>query len=157
NSNKLISLSNDIYQASSDYFTTGYTGPPVQTFTHLVKIGDQIGNFYGFKVVDIGSDPNDAENYGQWSYEGKNGERINYSDLGTLFEDEQEIGDGYPKYYESSIINFDYNNWDLSNTKRGAFKYQVANCQRMMYENPTFSQYYLLKTAFDPVFGKALL
>lgn len=157
NSNKLISLSNDIYQASSDYFTTGYTGPPVQTFTHLVKIGDQIGNFYGFKVVDIGSDPNDPENYGQWIYEGKNGERINYSDFGHSFEDKQVIGNGLPKYYASWINNFAYKNWDLSITQRGAFKFQVANFQRMMYENPTFSQYNLLKTAFDPVFGKALL
>lgn len=157
NSNKLISLSNDIYQASSDYFTTGYTGPPVQTFTHLVKIGDQIGNFYGFKVVDIGNDPNDEANYGQWIYEGHNGERVNYSDFGHSFEDKKVIGNGLPKYYASWTNNIAYKNWDLSITQRGAFKFQVANLQRMMYENPTFSQYNLLKTAFDPVFGKTLL
>jgi hypothetical protein len=29
--------------------------------------------------------------------------------------------------------------------------------QRMMYENPTYIQYNLLKSAFDPVFGKTLL
>lgn len=157
NSNKLSSLSNDIYQASSDYFTTGYTGPPVQTFTHLVKVGDPIGNFYGFKVVDIGNDPNDEANYGQWIYEGENGELISYSDFGHSFEDKKVLGNGLPKYYASWINNFHYKNWDLSITQRGAFKFQVANFQRMMYENPTFNQYNLLESAFDPVYGKTQL
>jgi hypothetical protein len=157
NSNKLVSLSNDLYQASSDYFTTGYTGPPVQTFTHIVKVGEPVGNFYGFKVVDIGNDPNDAANYGQWIYETKNGERANYSDFKHSFEDKQVIGNGLPKYYASWVNNFKYKNWDLSITQRGAFKFQVANMQRMMYENPTYSQYNLLRNAFDPVYGKTQL
>lgn len=157
NTNKLVSLSNDIYQASSDYFTTGYTGPPVQTFTHIVKVGEPIGNFYGFKVVDIGNDPEEPENYGQWVYEGSDGERIKYSDFTHSFDDKQVIGNGLPKYYAGWTNNFRYKNWDLSISQRGAFKFQVANFQRMMYENPTYTQYNLLQSAFDPVFGETQL
>jgi TonB-linked SusC/RagA family outer membrane protein len=157
NTNKLESLSNDLYQASSDYFTTGYTGPPVQTFTHIVKVGEPIGNFYGFKVIDIGDDPNDVANYGQWVYEGSDGNPVNYIDFTHSFSDKKVIGNGLPKYYLGLNNNFQYKNWDLSITQRGAFKFQIANFQRMMYENPTFTQYNLLNSAFDKVYGKALL
>ncbi|MBN2175657.1 MAG: SusC/RagA family TonB-linked outer membrane protein, partial [Bacteroidales bacterium] len=157
NSNKLVSLSNDIYQASSDYFTTGYTGPPVQTFTHIVRVGESIGNFYGFKVIDITDDQNDVANYGQWVYEGADGEPVKYTDFTHSFGDKKVIGNGLPKYYAGWTNDFRYKNWDLSITQRGAFKFQVANFQRMMYENPTYTQYNLLKNAFDPVFGKTQL
>ncbi|MFY9152954.1 MAG: SusC/RagA family TonB-linked outer membrane protein [Prolixibacteraceae bacterium] len=157
NSNKLISLTNDIYKTSSDYFTTGYTGPPVQTFTHIVKVGEPIGNFYGFKVIGIGDDPTDVANYGQWIYEGENGEAVKYSDFKHSFGDKKVIGNGLPKYYAGWINNFRYKNWDLSISQRGAFKFQVANFQRMMYENPTYTQYNLLRSAFSPVFGKTQL
>jgi len=157
NKNKLVSLSNDLYQVSTDYFTTGYTGPPVQTFTHIVKIGDEIGNFYGFKVIDICDDENDMANYGQWIYEDADGNAVKYSDFKHSFEDKKVIGNGLPNYYIGWSNNFRYKNWDLSITMRGAFDFQIANMQRMMYENPTYIQYNLLKSAFDPVFGKTLL
>ncbi len=157
NANKLISLTNDVYKTSSDYFTTGYTGPPVQTFTHIVKVGEPIGNFYGFKVIGIGDDPTDVANYGQWIYEGENGEAVKYADFKHSFSDKKVIGNGLPKYYAGWINNFRYKNWDLSISQRGAFKFQVANFQRMMYENPTYTQYNLLRSAFIPVFGKTQL
>jgi len=157
NSNKLVSLSNDIYKASSDYFTTGYTGPPVQTFTHIVKVGDPIGNFYGFKVIGIGDDKTDVANYGQWIYEGADGKAVKYSDFKHSFGDKKVLGNGLPKYYAGWVNNFRYKNWDLSISQRGAFKFQVANMSRMMYENPTYTQYNLLRTAFNPVFGKTQL
>lgn len=157
NSNKLVSLTNDVYKTSSDYFTTGYTGPPVQTFTHIVKVGEPIGNFYGFKVIGIGEDATDVANYGQWIYEGADGEAVKYKDFTHSFGDKKVIGNGLPKYYAGWVNNFRYKNLDLSISQRGAFKFQVANFQRMMYENPTYTQYNLLKTAFDPLFGKTQL
>jgi len=157
NANKLISLTNDVYKASSDYFTTGYTGAPVQTFTHIVKVGEPIGNFYGFKVIGIGDDKTDVANYGQWIYEGADGSAVKYSDFKHSFGDKKVLGNGLPKYYAGWVNNFRYKNWDLSISQRGAFKFQIANFSRMMYENPTFSQFNLLKTAFDPVFGKTQL
>ena len=157
NTNKLISLNNSIYQNSSDYFTTGYTGPPVQTFTNIVKVGEPIGNFYGFKVIGIDDDKSDVANYGQWIYEGADGKPVKYSDFGHSFEDKKVIGNGLPKFYAGWTNRFNYKNWDLSITQRGAFKFQVANLSRMMYENPTYTQYNLLKSAFNNVYGKTLL
>ena len=157
NTNKLVSLSNDIYVNSSNYFTTGYTGPPVQTFTHIVRVGEPIGNFYGFKVIDICDDKNDVANYGQWIYEGADGAPVKYSDFKHSFEDKKVLGNGLPKFYAGWTNRVKYKNWDLNITQRGAFKFQVANFSRMMYDNPTYTQYNLLKSAFDKVYGKALL
>jgi TonB-linked SusC/RagA family outer membrane protein len=157
NTNKLVSLTNSIYTTSSDYFTTGYTGPPAQTFTHIVKVGEPLGNFYGFKVIDICNDKSDVANYGQWIYEGADGKPVKYSDFKHSFGDKKVLGNGLPKYYAGWTNRFRYKNWDLSITQRGAFKFQVANMSRLMYENPTYTQYNLLKSAFDKVYGKALL
>ena len=157
NSNKLKSLSNDLYKTSTDYIRVGAIFPPIQTFSHLLKVGGSVGDFYGYKVVGIGDDPSDAANYGQWIYEGQDGKPVNYSSFGHSFEDKKVIGNGLPKYYLSWNNNFQYKNWDLAITQRGAFKFQIANLQRMMFENPTQAQYNLLKDAYDPVFGKAVL
>lgn len=157
NSNKLKSLSNDLYKTSTDYVRVGAIFPPIQTFSHLLRVGGSVGDFYGYKVIDIGNDPNDAANYGQWVYEGQDGKPVQYSNFGHSFEDKKVIGNGLPKYYLAWNNNFQYKNWDLAITQRGAFKFQVANLQRMMFENPTQAQYNLLKNAFDPVFGKTVL
>ncbi|SFQ49565.1 SusC/RagA family TonB-linked outer membrane protein [Parafilimonas terrae] len=150
NSNKLISLSNDLYKATSDYFTTGYTGEPIQTFTHIVYIGKGIGDFYGFKVTGL-------DDNGKWIYEGQDGKPVNYDDFAHSFEDKKVIGNGLPKYYAGWNNNFKYKAFDLSITMRGAFKYQVLNYQRMYYENPTLQNYNRLKSAYDKPYGKALL
>lgn len=157
NSNKLKSLSNDLYQTSTDYLRVGAIFPPIQTFSHLLRVGGSVGDFYGYKVVDIGNDPSDVANYGQWVYEGQDGNPVKYSDFGHAFEDKKVIGNGLPKYYLSWNNSFQYKNWDLGITQRGAFKFHVANLQRMMFENPTQAQYNLLKNAYDPVYGKAVL
>ena len=157
NTNKLVKLSNDIYKQSTDYLRVGAIFPPIQTFSHLLKVGGPVGDFYGFKVIDIGNDPSDAANYGQWVYEGADGNPVKYSDFKHAFEDKKVIGNGLPKFYAGWNNSFKYKNWDLSITQRGAFKFQVANLQRMMFENPTQSQYNVLTTAYDKVFGKTQL
>jgi len=157
NTNKLISLSNDLYKTSTNYLQVGAIFPPIQTFSHLLKVGGPVGDFYGFKVTDIGNDPSDAANYGQWVYEGSDGKPVKYSDLTHSFGDKRVIGNGLPKYYAGWNNNFRYKKWDLSITQRGAFKFQVANLQRMMLENPTQIQYNVLKSAFDKVYGKTQL
>lgn len=57
NSNKLISLSGSIFKSDYDYFNTGtveYSGQVADS--HRVQVGESIGNFYGFKVVDVDSE-----------------------------------------------------------------------------------------------------
>jgi TonB-linked SusC/RagA family outer membrane protein len=150
NSNKLVSLSNDLYQTTNDYFTTGGTGEPIQTFTNIVFIGQGIGDFYGFKVVDI-----DAN--GKWIYENPSGERVSYENFAHSFEDKQVLGNGLPKYYAGWNNNVRYKRFDAGVTMRGAFKYQILNFQRMYFENPSIVNYNRLKSSTDPVYGKALL
>jgi len=157
NKNKLVSLSSDLYKLSTDYLQVGSIFPPIQTFSHLLRVGGPVGDFYGYKVIDIGNDPDDAANYGQWVYEGVDGNPVKYSDFTHSFEDKKVIGNGLPKFYLGWNNNFRYKNLDLSITQRGAFGFQVANLTRMMFENPQMMQYNVLTTAFDDVYGKTKL
>lgn len=150
NTNKLVDLSNDLYKLTNNYFTTGGTGEPIQTFTHIVEVGKNIGNFYGFKVIDVTSD-------GKWIYEGKDGKPVEYKDFSHAFEDKKVLGNGLPKYYAGWNNNFRYKNFDLAVTMRGAFGYQILNFQRMYYENTNIQQYNRLKSAYDKIYGKAVL
>ena len=150
NSNKLVSLSNDLYQATQEYFTTGYTGEPIQTFTHRVDVGNKIGNFYGFKVIDV-----DAE--GKWIYEDKDGNAVPYDKFTHDFKDKKVLGNGLPKLYAGWNNNLRYKNFDFSVTMRGAFGYQILNFERMYLENTKTVQYNRLASAYDKVFGKAVL
>jgi TonB-linked SusC/RagA family outer membrane protein len=150
NTNKLVSLSNDLYKATNNYFTTGSTGEPIQTFTNIVTVGRNIGDLYGFKVVDISDD-------GKWIYEGRDGKPVAYANYQHAFEDKRVLGNGLPRYYGGWNNHFRYKNFDLNVTMRGAFKYQILNVQRMYYENTGLQQYNRMKSAYDKVFGKAVL
>lgn len=147
NANKLVSISNEQYQTTNDFFNVGYTGEPIQTYTHRVQVGERIGNFYGYKVIDVTED-------GRWIYEGADGEPTTEKGGDPA---KQVLGNGLPKYYAGWNNNFRYKNLDLSVTMRGAFAYQILNFQRMYYENPGITQYNQLKSAHDAVFGKVKL
>jgi len=148
NRNKLVSLSNEQFQTTNDFFYSGHTGEPIQQTTHIVKIGDQIGNFYGWKSVDI----TDA---GIWIIENKDGENIPIT--ASTQDDRKVLGNGLPKHYLGWNNSVRYKNFDLEVNMRGAFGFQILNFQRMYYENPRIFQYNMLETAFDNVYGKARL
>jgi len=146
NSNKLVSLSNNLYKTTVDYFDAGYTGEPVQQSTHRIQVGKPIGNFYGYKVVDITSD-------GKWVYRTKDGKTTLDKDANN----KEILGNGIPKYYAGWNNTFRYKSLDLSISMRGAFGYSILNFQRMYYEDPTVTQYNSLRSAYNKVFGKAVL
>jgi len=151
NSNKLEGL-NGRFKSQSDYFDTGsvnYEG--MTTSSHRVQVGQPIGNFYGFKVVDV-----DAN--GKWIYLDKNNKRVNYDDFTHDPTDRRVIGNGIPKWYLSWINSFRYKDFDLSINIRGAFGFQVVNEARMNFEG-TQNGYAdnRLASVNDKVFGKALL
>ena len=150
NSNKLVSLSNDLYKLETNYFTAGHTGVPIQTHTHLVEIGDEIGNFHGYNVTDISED-------GYWIYENKDGETVAYDDFSRSFDDKQIIGNGIPDFHAGWNNTVHYKNFDFGVTMRGSFKFQIINYQRMYYENTGDERYNRLKSAYEPVFGKTVL
>lgn len=152
NSNKLISLSGSIFKSDYDYFNTGtveYSGQVADS--HRVQVGESIGNFYGFKVVDVDSE-------GRWIYEDRNGELVNYKDFTHAPEDKHVIGNGLPKWYAGWNNTLRYKNFDLNVTMRGAFGFQIINGGRMNYENVKTSRFEnRLKSVNDLVFGKHTL
>jgi len=151
NDNRLVSLSNELFRTTSNYFTAGGTGEPVQDVTHRIDIGGPIGNFWGYKSVDI-----DAN--GLWIIEGLDGKPKPYAQ--AKIEDKQKLGNGLPKYYLGLNNTFSYKNLDLSILMRGAFGFQILNFQRMFYENSQpqiLGNYNVLASAFENVYGKTLL
>ena len=152
NSNKLISLSGSIFKSDYDYFNTGtveYSGQVADS--HRVQVGESIGNFYGFKVVDVDSE-------GRWIYEDRNGELVNDKDFTHAPEDKHVIGNGLPKWYAGWNNTLRYKNFDLNVTMRGAFGFQIINGGRMNYENVKNSRFEnRLKSVNDLVFGKHTL
>jgi hypothetical protein len=151
NSNTLVSLSNNQFRTTANFFTAGGTGEPVQDYTHRVDIGGPIGNFHGYKSVDI-----DAN--GLWIIEGADGKPKPYTQARQ--EDKQILGNGLPKYYAGWNNSVRYKNWDLSVLMRGAFDFQILNFQRMFYENSQpqiLGNYNVLKSAFDNVYNKTRL
>ncbi|MEX1184389.1 MAG: SusC/RagA family TonB-linked outer membrane protein [Gemmatimonadota bacterium] len=158
NTNKLVSLSNDVYN-TNDCFTNGNTGAPIQQSTHRVCVGEPIGNFYGFKSIDIDDD-------GVWIVERPD----EFDDDGNLVQaahpisiediteaDRQFLGNGLPKYYFGWNNTAQVGNFDLSVNMRGAAGFQILNFERMFYENPNLTAYNMLRTAFDPIYGKRTL
>lgn len=148
NSNVLTSLSNDSF-ISSGYSDQGSTGEPLQQSTHRIQEGQPIGNFYGYKAIDI-------DDTGHWIIEGKDGQPKSVND--AVPEDKQVIGNGLPKHYLNFNNSFTYKGFDLSITMRGAFGYDILNMPRLQYGAPSMlSRGNVLKEAFEPKFGKVAL
>lgn len=150
NKNKLVTLSNELYESSTGYINDGVTGEPIQTYTHRLKVGGAVGEFYGFKVVDI----TDA---GRWVYLDKEGQQVESEDFERTDENKMVLGNGLPKFYAGWNHTFRYKNLDLGITMRGAFGFQILNFDRMYLENTKTTQYNRLRSAYDKVFGKAVL
>ena len=148
NANKLVSLQNDEFQTSTDWFSAGHTGEPIQTSTHRVKEGWPIGNLYGLKSIGIDND-------GKWVVE-----RLRYDAEGNVASkyydyaanagqsDWQILGNGVPDFFANFNNTFRYKGFDLNITMRGAFGHQILNYQKMYYGNPTIL-YNVLNCAFD--------
>lgn len=146
NKNKLVSLSDNNFQLASGYFDTGSTGEPIQQSISRVQIGQPIGNFWGFKSIDV-------DEAGHWIIEGKDGKPKPIAEQQA--DDKQIIGNGLPKHYLSWNNSFTYKAFDLNIVMRGAFGFQILNTPRMFYEAPVMlTRGNLLSSAYDKVYGK---
>jgi TonB-linked SusC/RagA family outer membrane protein len=145
NDNLLVTLANDTFQPQSDCFYTGATGEPIQVSTNRVCVGQPIGNFFGWKSVDI-------DTAGEWIIQKNDGTRIPIRQATS--NDRMVLGNGLPKQYAAWNNNVRYKSFDFDVNMRGAFKFQLLNYQRMYYENPKITQYNMLRSAFDNVYGK---
>ena len=145
NKNKLLSLSNTLFQTTVDYIQAGATGEPIQEATHRNYIGQPIGTFYGYKSVDIAADST-------WIIQSKDGKPISIKNSSPA--DKTILGNGIPKYIVGWNNSFRYRQFDAAINIRGAFGFQILNFQKLYYANPKINQYNMLKQAFDPVYGK---
>src|SRR5690606_36530054 len=147
NKNKLINLSNKQFDVTVPFFEAGYTGEPIQMSTHRVEVGRPVGDFYVWKTVGV-------DDNGKWLVENQEGKTIPISE--ATLDDRQYYGNGIPDVNVGWNNNFNYKQVDFSFSFRGSFGHQVLNMSRMYYENPINKAYNVLKTAYDPVYGKTL-
>lgn len=149
NANKLLSISNDMYQREG-WWNTGDAGEPVTVPTQRVEVGKGIGNFWGLKSVGVTKD-------GHWLIEDpKTGDAIEYT---TALNDDyyrQYLGNGIPNFIAGWNHTFRYKDFDLNIQTSGQFGFKILNEQRMFYENNSI-QYNKLKSAADLVYGVAPL
>jgi TonB-linked SusC/RagA family outer membrane protein len=145
NQNKLLSLSNDLYE-SENYYDVAFASDPISEPTHRVEVGQSIGNFWGPRAVGVSDN-------GLWLFEDPaTGESLEFS--AELQNDQYRfyLGNGFPKLYAGWNNTFRYKDFDLSLQMTGAFGFLILNEQRMFYENNSIA-YNRLKTASDNVFG----
>jgi TonB-linked SusC/RagA family outer membrane protein len=149
NKNTLTSISSDPkFKLANDFFDAGHTGEPIQIITHRVQVGQPIGNFFGYKSIDI-------DETGKWIIEGADGKPKPLAQAKA--EDRKILGNGVPKHTAGVNLFASYKQLDLTVGMRGQFGYQILNFQRMYYENPTVKEYNMLESAMDKVYGKARL
>ena len=101
NKNKLLSLSNDMYESNS-FKDSGGLGEPINISTHRMEEGRALGEFYGLKSVGV------SEN-GLFLIEKPDGEVVEFSN-DQLKNDEyrQYLGSGLPKVYLGWTNNLSY-------------------------------------------------
>jgi TonB-linked SusC/RagA family outer membrane protein len=146
NKNTLLTLSNDQF-LSSGYSDHGTPGEPLsQEFTHRIQEGEPIGNFRGYKSIDI-------DDNGYWIIEGADGNPKPIAEQKA--DDKKIIGNGLPKYYLNWNNSVSYKRFDLGITMRGAFGFQILNMAEMFYAVPmSLSRGNLFQKAYEPVYGK---
>lgn len=145
NKNKVLSLSNDKF-ISSGYSDEGGTGEPIQQSTHRLQEGEPMGNFYGFKSIDIDDD-------GHWIIEGADGNPKPISEQQPT--DKRVLGNGLPKHYLNWNNSVSYKNFDFGITMRGAFGFQILNMPELQYAAPVMlSRGNVMQKAFENVYGK---
>ena len=145
NKNKLLSLSNDMYESNS-FIDTGGLGEPISISTHRMEEGRALGEFYGLKSVGV------SEN-GLFLIEKPDGEVVEFSN-DQLKNDEyrQYLGSGLPKVYLGWTNNLSYKNWDLSMQFTSQLGFKILNEPRAFYENNSIA-YNRLKSVEEAPYG----
>lgn len=146
NVNKLLSLSNDLYETTNQIDDAGL-GEPISLSTQRLEVGKSIGNFYGMKSVGV------SEN-GLWMIENvKTGEIEEFTDNMLSNDDyRQYLGNTLPKVYLGWNNTFRYKNFDLSFQMTGQFGFKILNEARAYYENNSVA-YNRLKSVRNAPYG----
>ena len=142
NRNKLLSLSNDLYE-TENFKEVGGVGDPISVSTHCMEVGNRLGDFWGLKSVGVSKDGfvlvEVSDGNGGWDvkeFDTKYNERAN----------RQRLGNGLPKVYAGWAHTFKYKGFDLNLQFTGQFGFHILNTQRAFYENNSIA-YNRLKSA----------
>lgn len=144
NSNKLLSLSNDLYE-TDNFLEEGGVGDPISVPTHAMEIGHRMGDFWGLRSVGVSKDGftlvevKDAD--GNWTV-------AEFDTSLNTEENRQRLGNGLPQVYAGWNNTFRYKGFDLSLQFTAQFGFEILNAQRAFYENNSIA-YNRLKTAAD--------
>ena len=145
NKSKLISFSNDKFIAGT-YSDQGMLLAPIQQSTHRLEVGEPLGNFYGYKSIDIDDD-------GHWIIEGADGKPKPIAEQQAT--DKKVLGNALPKWYLNWNNSLSYKQFDMNITMRGAFGFQILNTPEMYYAAPVaLGNGNTLAKAFDKVYDK---
>ncbi len=144
NKNKLLKLSNDLYE-TDNFQEVGGISDPISTETHCMEVGKPLGDFWGLKFVGYDKDGfalvEASDGNGGWTVKQFN------ANLNNL-ENRQRLGSGTPKVILGWGNTFRYKNFDLSMQFTSQLGYKILNASRCFYENNSIA-YNRLKTAAD--------
>jgi TonB-dependent starch-binding outer membrane protein SusC len=165
NQNKLLSLSNDLYE-TDNFEEVGGVSDPISVPTHAMEVGNRLGDFWGLRSVGVSKDGFVlvAVSNGEGGWVAKE-----FDSKYNTEENRQRLGNGLPQFYAGWNNTFRYKGLDLNLQFTGQFGYQILNVQRSFYENNSID-YNRLKTAanyygavdtglnpvIDPATGKQL-
>ncbi|WP_280750938.1 MULTISPECIES: TonB-dependent receptor [unclassified Parabacteroides] len=129
NKNKLLSLSNDLYE-TANFRVTGWLDAPISQETHYMEVGKELGHFYIMKSVGVSE-------RGVFLIEHpETKEVVELND--AMLDDEsyrQDFGSGLPKLFAGWSNQLRYKNFDLSAQFTGQFGFKILNGPRAFYEN----------------------
>ncbi|WEK34414.1 MAG: SusC/RagA family TonB-linked outer membrane protein [Candidatus Pseudobacter hemicellulosilyticus] len=146
NENKVTSFTNNRFQTLNRPMDVGSTGEPIQSTTHRLELNAPVGNFFGYRAVDI-------DDNGHWLIMGKDGKPKPIAQQQP--DDKQVLGNGLPTQYLNFNNTFTYGNFDLNITMRGAFNFEILNMARMFYGVPSaLNRGNVLTSAYDDIYGK---
>ena len=146
NSNKLVNLSNDLYETDNYQYNSGF-GNISSARTHRLEPGQRVDLWYGPKAVGISAD-------GKWMIENvETGEAEEY--IPAMDNNEtycQVLGHALPDLYMGMNHRFRYKGFDLGLQFTGQFGFKILNEGRVEYESYYYTQYNHLKSLLDAPF-----
>ena len=154
NKNRLISLSNDLYE-TVNYIDGAWTEEPTSMCVQRTYEGGSLGDFYMLKSTGLSTK---KATKGLWMIENPATGESEVFNSGMRDVDSgyrQYMGNGIPKFTFGWTNTFRYKNIDLSLAFSSQVGYKIFNCQRMFYENLNIglNRY---KSAVNPVYGGQL-
>ena len=135
----LTSISNTLTELFGTEGQYGFfSGPGISgQNSNFINLNEEIGQIWGLHFLNI-----DNRN---WVFEDVNNDgQINE------YDDGQVIGNGLPKAYYGLNNQFKFKSFDITFLLRGALGHQIANENRLFYQNQyRFNEYNVMSATFD--------